>query len=61
MKPKTRKIRGNPQIPQISQMTATKEFGFIRRKHAFGTKCTWQRPSSVSPLICGIYGFKFGI
>jgi hypothetical protein len=32
------KIRGKPQIPQISQMTETKDFGFIRRKNASGTK-----------------------
>jgi hypothetical protein len=34
-KPKT---RGKPQIPQISQMTATKDFGVIRRKNASETK-----------------------
>jgi hypothetical protein len=38
MKPKNRKIRGKPQIPQISQMTEAKEFGVIRRTNAFGTK-----------------------
>jgi hypothetical protein len=30
--------RGKPQIPQVSQMTETKEFGAIRRKNAPETK-----------------------
>jgi hypothetical protein len=31
-------IRGEPQIPQISQMTETNELGVIHRKNAFGKK-----------------------
>ena len=30
--------RGKPQIPQVSQMTGTKEFGAIRRKNAPETR-----------------------
>ena len=54
-------IRVKPQIPQISQMTETKEFGVNRRKNASGTKMQLAETVFPSPLICEICGFKFGI
>jgi len=38
------KIRGKPQIAQVSQMIEAKGFGCDHRKSSSGKKRRWQRP-----------------